>query len=95
MLCDGQQLSQYVDFMIRQDSQCATEPLIRFDVVGFSSSHQGVDHSSALSGIMRTSKEIVFSTHGDRAYGILYRVIVDLQLAMAGYMLSLSQRDRL
>ena len=60
------------------------QPVIWVDVMQPAGSKQRIDHRCPLSRLMRACKQVILSSNGNRADGILYRVIVYMQQVIGG-----------
>ena len=70
---------QYVRWAIRQHGEDFLEPCFGFDIIDFTCGQQGINHGCVFCSIVRTGKEIIFSSECNRPDAILDQVIVDLE----------------
>ena len=73
-----------VDGMRRYYFQHIFKPGEGIDVMKFEGTWQRIEYCTALSRFMASGKQVVLSSYGDRADGVLYRVVVDIQLSIGG-----------
>ena len=50
----------------------------------FAGAHQRVKHSASFCCFVASGKQIIFSTDGQRSYGVFYRVVIYVKYRVAG-----------
>src|SRR4051794_1789251 len=77
-----QQITDFVNGMIRYSLQHLFKPDKRIDAMQLAGAQQGVEHSTSLSCLVRASKQIVLSAYCHRSDAVLYRVVINVQLTI-------------